>query len=220
MIRDFTSGFFKNIVDCFRGTNLIYHAVAIVSTIVLVTSGFDWFFYASTRSPIFSWAILGAGFGGFFVPIIFPLILYIIAGVRKNRSLALTAGAIAQAEAIAWLISSTYKAFTGRVQPEYYSIGTTDISHEFHFGFWQHGIFWGWPSSHAAVAFAGAIAVFYVCRNTFVRTIVIVYAIFVGTGAAIGFHWFSDVIAGILIGSMIGMTVGAHYRKAILRDTN
>ena len=56
------------------------------------------------------------------------------------------------------LISSAYKAVTGRVHPAH-TIGE-DISADFRFGWMRGGVFWGWPSSHTTIAFAMAVTVF------------------------------------------------------------
>ena len=84
-----------------------------------------------------------------------------------------TAGLVAQAGALAWLLSSTLKAFTGRMQPEFYThLSTIDNSHEWLFGFWRHGIFWGW----------------------------LLYGAYIALGVSVSIHWFSDALAGLIFG--------------------
>jgi len=202
-----------NFVACFRGRNLWWHAAAIGATVILVLSGFDWWFYTATRSPLFYWLVRIAGIGGFFVPVIVPVGLYLYGEFRRRDRLMHIAGAVAQAEMLGYLISIIYKTFTGRTQPQFFINGSVDISREFHFGFLQHGVFWGWPSSHAAVAVAGVVAFVVLVRDRKWRIIALVYAALISIGAAIGFHWFSDVIAGALLGIMIGKTVGKSYQQ-------
>ena len=125
------------------------------------------------------------------------------------------AGALAEAGVIAWLISSAYKVFTGRIQPEFLTnISSLDITREFHFGFLQNGIYWGWPSSHAAVAVAMSVAlVLLFPNNRIARYGALLYALFIALGASIGFHWLSDVVAGAIIGTLVGVVVAKSSRE-------
>lgn len=191
-----------------RAPWLYAHAAAIVLTALLVLSGADWAFFQATRGATWSWLVFGAGIGGFFVPILLPLSLYLLGEARARADLRQTAMLIAQAEAVAWLVSVAYKSVTGRLEPEFLTAyGTTDISHAFQFGFMQHGIFWGWPSSHACVAVAGAVTLSLLLRSRLLCVAALAWAAFVALGAAIGFHWLSDVLAGALIGYAVGRSV-------------
>ena len=108
---------------------------------------------------------------------------------------------VAVAEMAAFLIAAAYKALTGRLQPNL--ANGADISHAFQFGILRHGIFWGWPSSHTIVAFAGAVVVMLSARSRAARAIAILYALIIGFGASVGFHWFSDVVAGAVLGTLM-----------------
>ena len=212
MFRDILRGAFENTAAVFRGRNLLWHGIAIALTALFVLSGFDWYFYEVTRSPTIHPFVWLAGIGGFFVPVIVPIGIYFGGEMRKDRKLMSIGAAMLQAVIIASLVVIFYKAFTGRIQPEFMNtIGNTDISRDFQFGFLRHGVFWGWPSSHAAVASAGGVALFHLVRNRLVHTLVILNIIIVALGAAIGFHWFSDVIAGAIIGSLIGIVVAKSF---------
>jgi membrane-associated phospholipid phosphatase len=132
--------------------------IAITLTFILVTSGFDWLYFASTRNPILrSWMFPAAPIGGL-VPIVLPLVLLAIGSIRRNAKASLAAWAVGQAELIGALVAAAYKAVTGRVHPSR-GVGM-DISHIFQFGFLRGGVFWGWPSSHTTIAFAMAVALF------------------------------------------------------------
>ncbi len=218
MFHHFLRGLVSNTLRVFRGKNLYWHALAIVLTAIFVLSGFDWWFYMITRSPLLYPLVWAAGLGGFFVPVLVPVSLYIVGEMRHNQKLMDQAAAIAQAVIIALLVSSFYKIFTGRIQPEFLgtSVGT-DISREFQFGILRHGIFWGWPSSHAAVAFAGGTALVRMIRNKSVQVFALMYMAIVAVGAAVGFHWFSDVIAGAIIGTLIG-TIATRRRGLAFGD--
>ncbi len=201
MIGDFLYRLPQRLVACYAGYHWVWHVLAAILTAVLVLSGFDWWFFAHTRD-IWRPLILIAGLGGFVMPIVIALGLYFTGRTRAGV-------AVGQASFLGWLITSFYKVFTGRIQPEYLThLQTADYSRDFHFGIWQHGIFWGWPSSHAAAAVAGMVALCLAWPNKLVRALALAWAAVVCVGAAIGFHWFSDVIAGVIIGTVISIAVG------------
>ena len=214
----FLRGIVQNFIAVFKGKNLLWHVLAIVLTAVLVFSGADWAFFEHTRSGIFRFLIWSAGIGGFFVPFIVPIALYFWGEFRRDRRLMDMGAAVGQAAVIAYVVSSIYKAFTGRMQPEFLTnYSSVDITRDFHFGFWQNGIFWGWPSSHTAVAFAAAFVFVFLARNVAMRVIAIVYAVFIAIGAGIGFHWLSDVVAGALFGILIAMIVTQRASPLVTR---
>ena len=200
----------RNLIACFAGRMLAGHLLAIVLTALLVQSGFDWYYLSATRNQaLLSWAFTSAPIGGL-VPLVLPLSLLIL-GVWPRWSLFSNLGwAIAQAELIGSLISSTYKAFTGRVHPSF--AAGPDFSHEFRFGFLRGGVFWGWPSSHTTIAFAMAFTVLTsLPRHRWAGVLAILYAFYIGIGVSMTIHWFSDFIAGMILGSMIGCVVGRNF---------
>lgn len=222
-MRDLFYKFFRNVAECFRGYNMAWHFLAVALTYIIVTSGFDWFYYISSRSaflrPLFFPAV---AFGGL-LPIVVPLALYIFAAVRKNKTILNTSLALGQAAIIGLAISSFYKALTGRMHPPEFlaSAATTDISHEFRFGFLRGGVFWGWPSSHTAVAFAMATALLILYpRKKFLTIPALLYALYVGIGISVTIHWFSEFVAGAVIGTVIGVVVGRSFRERYLSDKN
>ena len=190
----------QRLVACYRGYRWAWQVLAAFITAGLIFSGFDWWFFEHTRD-VWRPFILMAGLGGFYMPIAIALGLYAVG--RRHAGVA-----VGQASFLALVISTFYKVFAGRVQPEYLThVQTFDYSHVFHFGIYAYSIFWGWPSSHAATAVAGMTALYILWPNTLIRALCIVWAMLVCTGAAVGFHWFSDVVAGIVIGAVIGITV-------------
>ena len=141
-----------------------------------------------------------------------PLIL-IVSGFITNRDrLSLTGLAIGQAELIGSLISSAYKVFTGRVHPAHDA--GENISQVFHFGLLRSGVFWGWPSSHTTIAFAMAVTVFTLFpKQRWLDGLAIAYAFYIGLGVSMTIHWFSDFVAGAIIGTVIGMVVGKNFLR-------
>ncbi len=144
---------------------------------------------------------------GWFVPIFVPPILIASGFVANHRGFYFTGWAIAQAALLGSIISSIYKAFTGRVHPPH--TAGTDISHHFQFGFLRGGVFWGWPSSHTTIAFAMAVAlVTLLPKHRWLGCTALAYAIYIGIGVSMTIHWFSDFAAGAIIGAVIGRVVG------------
>jgi membrane-associated phospholipid phosphatase len=200
----------RNLIGCFQGRRLIWHLIAILLTLILVLSDFDWRWFLATRNPAFrSWIWPAVGIGGL-LPLALPLFLLTVGFIIQSSRTVLTGWAVGQAALLGSLISSTYKAFTGRVHPAH-SIGE-DISHVFRFGFLRGGVFWGWPSSHTTIAFAMAATVFTLCpKQRWLGSLAILYACYVGLGVSMTIHWFSDFVAGALIGSVIGAVVGRSF---------
>ncbi len=223
----------KNIAECFWGYNFILHLLAIAITYVLVTSGFDWYYFTSTRGTILYSFLFPAVILGGLLPVLVPLAILAVGKMRGSLKTINTAWALGQAALIGLLISSFYKAFTGRVQPEHVNstvnflsktfIGriqpthidvAIDISREFRFGFLRGGIFWGWPSSHTTVAFAMAVTLLMLYpKNKMAGYLALLYALYVGLGVSISIHWFSEFIAGALIGTVIGVVAGKSFRE-------
>ena len=197
----------RNTIGCFKGWMVLWHLLAIVLTLGLVESGFDWFYFSSTRSPLLgSWMFHAAPIG-MFMPVLLPLVLIVPGFILSSIPISRTGWAIGQAELIGSLISSAYKAVTGRVHPAH-ELGP-DISHVFRFGFLRGGVFWGWPSSHTTIAFAMAAVVFTLFpRHRWLGAIAFAYAFYIGIGVSVTIHWYSDFVAGAIIGTSIGIVVG------------
>jgi membrane-associated phospholipid phosphatase len=131
--------------------------------------------------------------------------------------------------------SSFFKAISGRESPPHKhgfvseeSILTwVDNSQNFNFGFLNEQIVGGFPSGHATVWFTLAFTFYFVfIRNTanlkkfknfkFFNSIsmnqfclgLFILATFISLGVSFGFHWFSDVIAGALLGFVVASVLG------------
>lgn len=203
----------QNFLKAFRGYNLLWHLLAILLTYIFVTSGFDWWYFTavgvkSSRTFFFPALAIGG-----LLPIILPIILFTIGKLRKNSEKIIAGVALGQAAILGSVISSLYKAFTGRIQPSFANL-TTDISRDFNFGFLHHGIFWGWPSSHTTIAFAMAftlITLYPKFKN--LRYAALLYALYIGIAVSLSIHWFSEFIAGAIIGAVIGIVVGKSFRR-------
>lgn len=223
-MRDFFYQLFRNIIRIFSGYNLLWHFLAIALTFLIVVSGFDWKFFTFIitvpwRGDFFLTLMLGSE-----LPILLPLVLIFIGLIMKNKKSLSIGLAVAQAAILGALISGFYKALTGRIQPPGHSHSTVisssnlvDISHQFQFGIFRHGVFWGWPSTHTTVAFAMAMAIWALFpKNKILRFIALAYALYIGIGVSVtAIHWFSEFVAGAIIGSVIGITVGKNFLPAL-----
>jgi membrane-associated phospholipid phosphatase len=199
-----------NFIRCFKGRMLIWHLVAIILTLILVTSGFDWFYFCSTRNYTLLLCMWPAVIIGMLVPLYLSLGLLLLGKLLQNAATIRTGWATGQAALMGWFMASLYKAFTGRYHlPRNLDV---DTSHMFRFGFLRGGIFWGWPSSHTCTAFAMAFTVFTLFpQQRRLRVAAIAYAFYIGIGVSMTIHWFSDFVAGAIIGTVIGVTIGKSF---------
>lgn len=207
----------KTIIKIFSGRNFFFHLLAVLLTYVIVISGFDWYYFVYMQnSALLPYLTPAIGIGGL-VPILGIPIAYLYTKIHHDKVATLRVWAIAQAAMLGWIISSTYKAFTGRVQPPHGMMSTlVDNSHDWRFGFLEHGIFWGWPSSHTTVAFAMSFAVIALFpKNKKIICIAVVYALYIGLGVVTQIHWFSEFVAGGIIGTVIGLSVGRAFLQKI-----
>ena len=202
----------RNIIACFKGRMILWHLAALALTFILVRSGFDWRYFTATRNPVLiSWTFPAAPIGGL-LPIALPLVLFLLGILFRHPPTTCVGWAIAQAELIGSLISSSYKAVTGRVHPPFRVSMGPDASHDFRFGFLRGGVFWGWPSSHTTIAFAmAATVVMLLPKHRWLGAIAILYASYIGIGVSMNIHWFSDFAAGLIIGTVIGVVVGKSF---------
>lgn len=189
---------------------ILWHLLFIALTFILVRSGFDWWYFSVTRSPVLrEWMFPSAPIGGL-VPLAVPLILMVSGFIVSRAQISLTGWAVGQAALIGSLLSSTYKAITGRVHPEHFS--GADLSHDFRFGWLRGGVFWGWPSSHTTIAFAMAVTIITMFpKQRRLGWLALVYAVYIGLGVSMTIHWFSDFAAGAILGTVIGVVVGRNF---------
>lgn len=207
----------KNIFD---KVGISLQMLACVLTYIIVSNEIDWKYFVSVQSilngegavaSVLRFFSLATGLG-MLVPIIIMPTIYIAAKIFKDKSSAATSLLIMIAAFAGWLVSAIYKSFTGRVQPPHSLLVNT--SHDWNFGFYQHGIFWGWPSSHTTVAFAMAFAYIYYFksknnkRQKIYNIVAVLFAVYIGVGITMQIHWFSEFVAGSLIGFVVGRAVG------------
>jgi membrane-associated phospholipid phosphatase len=202
----------RNIFESFfKDKNFIWHLLAFVLTAIIVLSGLDWHYYLLTRGIAFNPFFFSAVIVGAIIPM-YGLPLMLLCGwLKRSAKTRMLAWILGQAALLGYLISSFYKALTGRIPPPHDT--AVDISRYFNFGFFKEGIFWGWPSSHTSVAFAMAFALMALYpKNKTVMALSIIYAFYIGIGISLNIHWLSEFVAGAIIGAVIGTVVGKSYK--------
>jgi membrane-associated phospholipid phosphatase len=215
--------FDNNCIHAFTNGYGLYHLAAIAATYGLVKSGTDWRYY---QTMVQHKAIPYAGFPsvilGGIVPVAVPLYLYVKGKSQQDQQLMCTSYALGQAAIISLVITSGYKAITGRHPPQTFEDDETvaDYSDDFNFGFMRRGIFNGWPSGHTTTAFAMATTLIKLYpHNHTLKWWAWGYAILIGWGVSTNIHWLSDVVAGALIGYSIGNVVGSTYHRLLSTES-
>jgi membrane-associated phospholipid phosphatase len=214
---DLFYNFGNNLTGSFTKDYGIYHLSAIGLSYGLVQSDADWRYhsYMEDNQAIPSIGMSSVIAGGL-IPLTVPFYLYFRGKSKNNDQLTYSALAMGQSVIMSLLISSAYKAVTGRPGPNLFDEAdrNNNDNGEFHFGFLRRGIFEGWPSGHTmnAFAMAGALTEMY-RENQTVKIFAWIYASFIGMGVSTNIHWLSDCAAGALIGYSIGKTVGSSFRR-------
>jgi membrane-associated phospholipid phosphatase len=200
--------FFTSLYKVVSLRYLWVHALAIGGTYIIVTSGFDWWYFVTVHDNALYAYLRPALATGMLFPVLLPLGFFLVGLVIKSRTSMRLGKVLTLSAAVGWLISAIYKAFTGRIQPPHSVL--VDTSHSFNFGFLDHGVFWGWPSSHTTVAFSTMVALYFALPQKYkwVGVIGLLYALYVGIAISFQIHWFSEFFAGALFGSLVGYVVG------------
>jgi membrane-associated phospholipid phosphatase len=204
----------QHITSLFKGKNLLWQGIMVAATAIITLTGLDWQYFIASRNDSLQMFGFLAGLLGFLIPILIPFVLIIASDIKKSARLMNAAFATIQAGAIGLGLTSFYKIFTGRIGLPHSIM--TDTSRMFRFGIMRGGAFQGWPSSHTTVAFAMSFALITLFpKNKYIKFFALAYALFIGLGASVAFHWLSDFIAGIILGTIIGITVGKNFLKRI-----
>lgn len=216
----------EGFIGSYRWPTLLYHASAAIVTPPLVyTLDKPVQTYFQQHNPIgqtFADVTLAIGWGA---PVAVPLALY-LGGLAGDASELATAGAAAlQAAAVQAVVVTALKWLTDRAGP--YPNG--DPAQERHRGLfhgsnsprtfnWNPFDFAGgmhWPSGHTAgnIAIVSALVAFYP-DEPWIAAVGYPAVLAIAVGMLEGdYHWFSDVVAGALMGHAIGWVIGKHFRE-------
>lgn len=218
----FVFGIGESVKNIFNKQNIFLLLVGFIFTFICVVSGFDWNYYLYFNSLAINKYLFPAIALGGLIPVFFPIILFIYAKLKKSKKLLLWSGLLGQSAFMGWFTSSVIKAFTGRIQPNSHDL-VNNISGGFNFGFLQHGVFWGWPSSHTATIFSLVTAVVVVLlsnklnyKKKILAFILILFAFYVGISVSMTIHWFSDFLMGAILGFVVGREIGKTFKKVLI----
>lgn len=143
--------------------------------------------------------------------------MYFASRFNKDEYLETASFAAFQASAIALGYVSAMKFLSGRPQPLAHDPDYDRFSREFDIGFGRRGLLNGWPSGHAAIiaALTSSVAAYYDTPALWWSSVVISGYVGIAMSVAQGAtqHWFSDCVAGELVGFSIGTAVGEGFRK-------
>jgi membrane-associated phospholipid phosphatase len=237
-VQDYIRGFTLHIRTSFMGTIrwpwLAFHVISVIISILLILGGVDWsYFLFYQNHKLLQILLFPAVMIGGLIPFIVPPLIYLYAKKENKPHLEPLAFALTQAAVVATIWIAIYKAITGRLGPELFESAEEDYSTDFAFGILRRGVFHGWPSTHATVAWALAIVYFNYRPEISLngmnggdelpeflnnRKYGFLYAFYVGFGVSTNIHWLSDAVAGVLIGITIGFVVSKTYE--LHWDTN
>lgn len=212
------SGLGQNALAVFSGSNALLHLSALGGTVLIIGSGLDTqvhnFFVRNTffENPSHLAVSLGSPFpallgGGF-------LASGLIGGSSRLTS---AGGAILQASLLAFSYTTILKALTGRPGPEHGILNDDQASQTFRFGFLRGGVFHGWPSGHMMANTAAVMSLLSFYKNTWLDIaggayLAYMFMSVISHGGST-MHWFSEAMAGTLMGYAIGTTVGRDFRR-------
>lgn len=171
-------------------------------------------FAARQNEVAFGIAFLPGMAVGTVFPFLVPSYMYFFS---KNEALNNTGAVAIQATAVAYLYNNILKAVSGRAHPDAEK-NSGELSRDFKWGFLRRGVFYGWPSGHSMTnaSLAMSIASYNRDKPLLVAACAL-YAGFVATSMVLGGkgeeHWFSDAVAGTMMGASIGWYIGSVFYK-------
>lgn len=212
-------GFWKNAKESFT-ENKTYHFAAIALTPALIVTDVDANVHNAFRGSSTKLFDVGdvMGYIGSFV---LGVPLYVFGEGTHNKKTIGASYAVAQTTIITLSTVSILKGVTGRHPPRNDDSKSTEWqSRQFSYGVLNRGIFNGWPSGHMATitSLASAMIHYYpelewVKYAGFGAMTYLMATISIHSHGEM--HWFSDGVAGGLIGYAIGKTVGTNMRSHV-----
>lgn len=186
---------------------LMVLGICVVLTLVSAQFGIDAWVNAGARASdrvvSIAWSA-PAVLIGLVAPGLVPGLLLVRRGFADPRARTVLAAVLA-----ALIVNLLLKALTGRSSPE--AVVPEDLlqrSQSFAFGLLRGGILEGWPSGHAMTNTALAAGVWVAWKDVRARVACISWAMWVVLAVVLGIqgevHWFSDGVAGALLGWVIG----------------
>lgn len=212
-------GFGTNAKESFT-ENIPWHLSAIGLTPILISSGADARVQNTFQGTADGWFLPGEAVG-YLGPFMLGLPLYVVGRSNHNNETIGAAYAVAQTSVITLSTVFALKSFTGRPPPDNSSdVSMQKQSEKFNFGFLNRGIYDGWPSGHmATISSLASTMIYYYPAADWMKVLgygAMAYTLIgVSTHEQGQFHWFSEGIAGGLMGYAIGKTVGTNMRASV-----
>ncbi len=208
----------RNALAVFSGPRAILHLSAAAATFLIVETGLDTRVHNYfARNTFFDrYSLLGVVQGSM-VPVLLGGTLLGSGLIGGSSRLATAGSAVLQASLLAVCYSSVLKALTGRRHPEPVVYEDDRASREFRFGILRGGVFWGWPSGHMLGNTAAVTSLLTFLDETWLDIAGGLYLgylfLSVVSHGNSSMHWFSDAVAGTLMGYAVGSTVGRDFRR-------
>ena len=216
----------QGFIGSYEWPTLLFHVSAVALTpplVFTVDRPVQKFF--QKQNPFgqpFGDAMLGIGW---FTPVVIPLALY-LGGLAGDASELATAGAAAlQAAAVQVVIVTALKWLTDRSgqypngdpakKPKSAWFHDTNDPKDFDFNPFDISGRLLWPSGHTAsnIALVSALVAFYP-NEIWLPLVGYPAVLAIALGLLDGdYHWFTDIVAGALMGHAIGWTIGKQFRS-------
>jgi len=179
-------------------------------TWMCIISGIDWqiakFFEANY---IFIYGAIPGVIAGMIVPFVI-LGYYIFKGKKNgNKKYSPIAIKLGWGFLTSFVISSLLKSFTNRIDMEpFESLGSYDFSNSFRWGFLNSNSLWesfseGWPSGHTFIATTFLVILWPTLQKA-QKLYHSLYVFVIMLSVVTSFHWFSDIVSGVILGIIIG----------------
>jgi len=209
--------FWSNTKNTFAGDNLWYHGAAFGSTFLLATSGTD-----RQVQDYFQEDPLGKTYGdgalilgGIWQPIIGGALYF-----NSDAETKTAGSAVMQAAIIQFAYTNVLKVITGRPDPiengdqANKQDGVCGNSSDAE-AFFKFSKGCTWPSGHASSAFSLISSLYaYYPKKKWIAYWGYPTALAISVGMIENDeHWLSDIVAGALIGHVIGWTIGTNFRN-------
>lgn len=217
-------GLWKNTSDSFSGNNAYFHLAGAALTPLIIKSGLDEEVNDSFNNrEIYPLRFPGV-VAGYVAPFALGVPFFVHGEMNSNNESLRASYAVLHSTIITLTYVSLLKALTGRPNPDNDSHRSMqEQSEEFNFGFLNNGIDYGWPSGHMATTMALASTMTHFYPDTpWIKWAAYgssAYMFYVVSSNDKGqMHWFSDAVAGGLMGYAIGSTVGSNFRAQQDKD--
>lgn len=209
----------RNALAIYTGPNAYFHLSALAGSFLIIKAGWDTGVHNYfVRNPFMDSISRPAVTVGNILPVALGGSLYAAGLIAGHSELAAAGSAVLQSALLAFCTTVSIKALTGRPGPDPYVYSDNAASNYFRFGFLRGGVFHGWPSGHMMVNTAAVTGLLSFYKDKTLLNI--------AGGAYLGYlflsvishghasmHWFSDAVAGTLMGYAIGTTVGSDFRR-------